>query len=45
MALLRNRGRVGDAARELGVSRVTLYRILSAYNMREVETPSSLGLE
>ena len=45
MALLRNRGLVGDAARELGVSRVTLYRILSAYNMREVETPSTLGLE
>src|SRR5476649_1876009 len=45
MALLRNRGRVGDAARELGVSRVTLYRILSAYNMRDAETPSGLGLD
>jgi DNA-binding NtrC family response regulator len=33
-ALLRNRGRVGEAARELGVSRVTLYRLLSAYGMR-----------
>src|SRR5471032_605417 len=37
MTLLRNRGRVGEAARELGVSRVTLYRILSAYSMRHVE--------
>jgi DNA-binding NtrC family response regulator len=45
MALLRNRGRVGDAARELGVSRVTLYRILSAYNMRDAETSSGLGLD
>ena len=45
MALLRNRGRVGDAARELGVSRVTLYRILSAYNMRDAETPSGLDLD
>ncbi|KLU21876.1 Fis family transcriptional regulator [Caballeronia mineralivorans PML1(12)] len=37
MTLLRNRGRVGEAARELGVSRVTLYRILSAYSMRHAE--------
>jgi DNA-binding NtrC family response regulator len=37
MTLLRNRGRVGEAARELGVSRVTLYRILSAYSMRNGE--------
>ena len=37
MTLLRNRGRVGEAARDLGVSRVTLYRILSAYSMRDVD--------
>jgi len=45
MTLLRNRGRVGEAARELGVSRVTLYRILSAYSMRNPEASRSLGLD
>ncbi|WP_408123060.1 sigma-54 dependent transcriptional regulator [Caballeronia grimmiae] len=34
MALLRNRGRLGEAASELGVSRVTLYRLLNAYDLR-----------
>jgi DNA-binding NtrC family response regulator len=34
MALLRNRGRLGVAASELGVSRVTLYRLLNAYDLR-----------
>jgi DNA-binding NtrC family response regulator len=29
--LLRNRDRVGDAAQELGISRVTLYRLLTAH--------------
>ena len=35
-ALLRHRGRLGDAAQELGVSRVTLYRLLSAHGMRHL---------
>jgi DNA-binding NtrC family response regulator len=30
-ALLRHRGRVADAARDLGVSRVTLYRLLESH--------------
>jgi DNA-binding NtrC family response regulator len=30
-ALLRHRGRVADAARDLGISRVTLYRLLESY--------------
>jgi DNA-binding NtrC family response regulator len=34
LALLRHRGRLGDAAQELGISRVTLYRLLSAHGMR-----------
>ncbi|HVW49444.1 MAG TPA: sigma 54-interacting transcriptional regulator [Trinickia sp.] len=34
LALLRHRGRLGDAALELGISRVTLYRLLSAHGMR-----------
>jgi DNA-binding NtrC family response regulator len=45
MTLLRNRGRVGEAARDLGVSRVTLYRILSAYSMRNDEPSRSMGLD
>ncbi|BBU28098.1 sigma-54 interacting regulatory protein [Caballeronia pedi] len=42
LALLRHRGRLGDAAHELGISRVTLYRLLSAHGMRhiEVDAPS-----
>jgi DNA-binding NtrC family response regulator len=40
-ALLRNRGRLGEAAQELGVSRVTLYRLLSAYGMRNPSLASS----
>ncbi|KAF1028525.1 MAG: Transcriptional regulatory protein ZraR [Burkholderia plantarii] len=47
-ALLRHRGRFSDAARELGVSRVTLYRLLLAHGMRghdeaEVEEKCSTG--
>ncbi|MFM0736112.1 sigma-54 dependent transcriptional regulator [Paraburkholderia xenovorans] len=34
LALLRHRGRSGDAARELGVSRTTLYRLLGAHGVR-----------
>jgi DNA-binding NtrC family response regulator len=45
MALLRNRGRLGEAARELGVSRVTLYRILSAYSMRDAATSPGVDVE
>jgi DNA-binding NtrC family response regulator len=37
LALLRHRGRLGDAAHELGVSRVTLYRLLGAHGMRHGE--------
>jgi DNA-binding NtrC family response regulator len=34
LALLRHRGRLSDAAQELGVSRVTLYRLLNAHGLR-----------
>nr|WP_211610792.1 sigma-54 dependent transcriptional regulator [Paraburkholderia haematera] len=34
LALLRHRGRLGDAARELSISRTTLYRLLSSHGMR-----------
>jgi DNA-binding NtrC family response regulator len=34
LALLRHRGRLGDAAQELGISRVTLYRLLNAHGLR-----------
>ncbi|SOE91920.1 DNA-binding transcriptional response regulator, NtrC family, contains REC, AAA-type ATPase, and a Fis-type DNA-binding domains [Burkholderia sp. D7] len=34
LALLRNRGRLIDAARELDISRVTLYRLLTAHGLR-----------
>ncbi len=37
LALLRHRGRLGDAAQELGISRVTLYRLLCAHGMRHIE--------
>ena len=36
LALLRHRGRLGDAAQELAISRVTLYRLLSAHGMRHI---------
>ncbi|HKT62720.1 MAG TPA: helix-turn-helix domain-containing protein, partial [Burkholderia sp.] len=38
-ALLRHRGRFADAARELGVSRVTLYRLMCAHGMRDRSDP------
>jgi DNA-binding NtrC family response regulator len=38
LALLRHRGRLGDAAHELGISRVTLYRLLCAHGMRHMES-------
>lgn len=37
LALLRHRGRLGDAAQELGISRVTLYRLLGTHGMRHIE--------
>ncbi|MBN3760508.1 sigma-54 dependent transcriptional regulator [Burkholderia sp. Ac-20365] len=39
-ALLRHRGRYVDAARELGVSRVTLYRLLGAHGLRDQTDPA-----
>jgi DNA-binding NtrC family response regulator len=36
VALLRHRGRYGDTAQELGISRVTLYRLLSSHGMRDI---------
>ena len=38
LALLRHRGRLGDAAKELGISRVTLYRLLNAHELRVAPT-------
>jgi DNA-binding NtrC family response regulator len=43
LALLRHRGRLGDAAQELGISRVTLYRLLCAHGMRHMETEPAAG--
>ncbi|SAK64032.1 sigma-54 interacting regulatory protein [Caballeronia arationis] len=40
LALLRHRGRLGDAAHELGISRVTLYRLLTSHGLRS----STLGV-
>jgi DNA-binding NtrC family response regulator len=34
-ALLRNRNRMNDVAKELGISRVTLYRLTTRLGMRE----------
>ena len=41
LALLRHRGRLGDAAQELGISRVTLYRLLSSHGMRQIPVEPS----
>ena len=43
MALLRNGGRLGDAARELGVSRVTLYRLLGSYGFQTEGVETGTG--
>jgi DNA-binding NtrC family response regulator len=40
LALLRHRGRLGDAAQDLGISRVTLYRLLCAHGMRQADVDS-----
>ena len=36
-ALQRNRGRLIDTARELGVSRVTLYRLIGRHGLRAAD--------
>jgi DNA-binding NtrC family response regulator len=41
-ALLRHRGRLADAAQELGISRVTLYRLLNSLSLREASTSPDL---
>src|SRR6201995_4981231 len=38
LALLRHRGRLGDAGQELGISRVTLYRLVGSQGMRHMES-------
>ena len=43
LALLRHRGRPGDAARELSISRATLYRLLAAHGMRYGEGSEARG--
>jgi len=44
-ALQRNRGRLVDTARELGISRVTLYRLMSRHGLRSVDSDdASLGV-
>ncbi len=40
-ALRRNRHRLIDAARDLGVSRVTLYRLMERHGMRRPESEAS----
>jgi DNA-binding NtrC family response regulator len=44
VALLRHRGRLGEAADELGISRVTLYRMLTSYGLRtKAERPMEVS--
>ncbi len=38
-ALLRHRHRLAEAAAELGISRVTLYRLMGAHGLRDDKTP------
>jgi len=42
-ALLRNGGRFADAARDLGVSRVTLYRLLGSYGLQKPVLETGTG--
>jgi DNA-binding NtrC family response regulator len=44
-ALLRHRGRLADAAQELGISRVTLYRLLTTHALRGTAAPPELVKE
>jgi DNA-binding NtrC family response regulator len=39
LALLRNRGRLIEAANELGISRVTLYRLMGSHGLRQASEP------
>jgi DNA-binding NtrC family response regulator len=45
LALLRHRGRLGDAAKELGISRVTLYRLLATHALRVAQFPAGVVME
>jgi DNA-binding NtrC family response regulator len=38
-ALLRHRHRLNEAAADLGISRVTLYRLMGAHGLREINAP------
>ncbi|CAN7486607.1 sigma 54-interacting transcriptional regulator [Caballeronia sp. LjRoot29] len=44
LALLRHRGRLGDAAKELGISRVTLYRLLTTHALRVATAPADFDM-
>ncbi|WP_431311429.1 helix-turn-helix domain-containing protein [Paraburkholderia aromaticivorans] len=41
LALQRHRGRPGDAARELSISRTTLYRLLTSHGMQYGDEPDA----
>jgi DNA-binding NtrC family response regulator len=43
IALLKNGGRLADAARDLGVSRVTLYRLLGSYGFQRAGLETGTG--
>ena len=45
-SLHRNRGRLVDVARELGVSRVTLYRLMQRHGLRasDPESPNTISV-
>ena len=45
-ALQRNRGRLVDTARELGISRVTLYRLIGRHRLRmnEPDAPDTVNV-
>ncbi|MFT4431954.1 sigma 54-interacting transcriptional regulator [Caballeronia sp. 15715] len=45
LALLRHRGRLGDAAKDLGISRVTLYRLLNTHASRGATSLPDVDME
>jgi DNA-binding NtrC family response regulator len=45
LALLRHRGRLGDAAKDLGISRVTLYRLLNTHASRVATSLPDIDME
>ncbi|OXC75444.1 sigma-54 dependent transcriptional regulator [Caballeronia sordidicola] len=45
LALLRHRGRLGDAAKDLGISRVTLYRLLNTHALRVATVLPEVAME